>query len=294
MSSIFRRIQCVAALAMLASTPAQAQSRFVSLGHVDLSFYEVTASLVQQTLERLGHNVAMHKGNHSEIYPMLGSGKIDLFVAAWLPNAHGEYWKEYANQTEKVTVLYEDARLYWSVPDYIPATEVSSVADLLKPQVAERMQKAIRGTRPDSGLMIGSKKIFEAYGLGDSGYELVTGKAADWITSFNDNIASQRWFVMPLFQPHFLNKVQKMRILDEPKKIFGGPDEAWMLAHKDLRKNLSKHAWGALQRMSLSIKAVTELDYLVNVRNVPPRDAARHWMASHADTVGYWLQGESE
>ncbi|MEQ1882333.1 MAG: glycine betaine ABC transporter substrate-binding protein, partial [Burkholderiales bacterium] len=117
---------------------------------------------------------------------------------------------------------------------------------------------------------------------------------ADWITSFNDNIASQRWFVMPLFQPHFLNKVQKMRILDEPKKIFGGPDEAWMLAHKDLRKNLSKHAWGALQRMSLSIKAVTELDYLVNVRNVPPRDAARHWMASHADTVGYWLQGESE
>ena len=294
MTPIFRFVLPLATAAVMFASSVHAQSRFVSLGHVDLSFYEVTASLVQQVLERLGHNVAIHKGSHSEIYPMLGSGKIDLFVAAWLPNAHAEYWKEYEDQTEKVTALYEDARLFWSVPDYVPASAVSSVEDLRKPEVAEKMQKIIRGTRADSGLMMGSKKIFDAYALAEAGYALTPGKVADWVANFNDNIAAQRWFVMPLWQPQYLNKVQKMRILAEPKKIFGGADTAWLVARKELRGNLSKHAFGALQRMSLSVKAITELDYLVNVRNVPPREAARNWMAAHADTVSYWLEGESE
>ena len=75
--------------------------------------------------------------------------------------------------------------LYWAVPDYMPAADVRSVADLLKPEVATRMVKTIRGTLPDSGLMHGSKRIFEHYGLGAAGYELVSGPAKEWLDNFN-------------------------------------------------------------------------------------------------------------
>jgi hypothetical protein len=40
------------------------------------------------------------------------------------------------------------------------------------------MQKEIRGTRPDSGLMIGSKKIMEEYRLEEAGYQLATGSTS--------------------------------------------------------------------------------------------------------------------
>lgn len=281
------------ALLLLCSVQANAGG-FVTLGHVDLSFYEVTASLVQQVLERMGSNVAVKKGSHAEVYPLLGKGEVDLFVAAWLPNAHAQYWDEYKDSTVKVVALYEDARLFWAVPDYIPASEVGSVADLRKAQVAEKMQKEIRGPGADSGLMIGSKKIFAEYGLEESGYKLLPGKPADWLANFNEGIAAKRWFVMPLWQPQYLNKANKLRILDEPKKLLGGNDTAWLVAHKDLQSKVDARTWKALQRMSLSVRAVTEMDYMVNVQKMAPRDAARYWIGSHADTVSYWIHPDAD
>jgi glycine betaine/proline transport system substrate-binding protein len=273
---------------------AFAQSRFVTLGHVDISFYEVTAKVVQGVLERLGYTVAVKTGSHAQIYPLLGNGEIDLFVAVWLPGAHASYWEQYKDSSVQVTTLFEDARLFWAVPDYVPATEVKSVADLRKPDVAAKMQKEIRGTHPDSGLMIGSKKIMQEYGLADAGYQLVPNEAAERATNFNDNIAAKRWFVMPLSQPNYLNRLASMRILDEPKQFLGGADKAYLVAHKDFYAKVDKHTWKALQRMSLSVKAVTEMDYLVNVKKLTPEYAARNWMAAHPDTVNYWLQPDPE
>ena len=271
-----------------------AQSRFVTLGYVDLSFYEVTAKVVQSVLERRGYTVAVKTGTHAEIYPLLGKGEVDLFVAVWLPNAHATYWEQYKDSSAIVTTLFEDARLFWSVPDYIPAADVSSVADLRKPEIAARMQKEIRGTRPDSGLMIGSKKIMEEYTLDAAGYRLVPGEPADWIANFEDNIAGKRWFVIPLWQPQYLNRVAKMRILDEPRQLLGAADKAYLVAHKDFQAKVDKQMWKSLQRISLSVKAVTELDYLVNVKKLTPEYAVRNWMAAHADTVNYWLQPDPE
>lgn len=289
-----RRLSSLLAALLMFGFAAHAQARFVALGHVDLSFYEVTANVVQLILERLGYSVGVQKGSHDQIYPLLGQGEVDLFVAAWLPNAHSSYWEQYKDSTTRVTLLYDDARLFWSVPEYIPASAVRSVADLRRPEVAAKMQKEIRGPGADSGLMIGSRNVFVEYGLEESGYRLVAGKPADWIASFNDNIASQRWFVMPLWQPQYLNKTHRLRILKEPKELLGGADRAYLVAHKDFRGKVDKHTWGVLQRMSLSVAAVTEMDYLVNVKKVSPRDAARAWIGAHPDTVTYWLEPEPE
>jgi len=294
MHRIARGFTGLLAALVFACPNAFAQSRSITLGHVDLSFYEVTAKVVQGVLERLGYSVAVKSGSHAEIYPLLGKGDVDLFVAVLLPHAHATYWEQYKDASVKVTTLFEDARLYWSVPDYVPASEVNSVADLLKPEVEAKMQKDIRGTRADSGLMIGSSKIMQEYALADAGYKLIPGKPADWIANFEANIAARRWFVMPLWQPQYLNRVATMRILEEPKQLLGGVDKAYLVAHKDFFANVDKHTRNTLQRISLSIKAVTELDYLVNVKKLTPEYAARNWMAAHPDTVNFWLQPDAD
>ncbi|MBK8019766.1 MAG: glycine/betaine ABC transporter substrate-binding protein [Betaproteobacteria bacterium] len=154
-------------------------------------------------------------------FPKVAVGDVDLFVAAWLPYAHADYWKEYGDRLVKVSTLYEDAQLYWAVPDYVPAEAVRSVADLTRPEVAARMTKTIRGTLPDSGLMIGSRKIFEHYRLSEAGYELVPGPAPEWLANFNARVAAKDWFVMPLWRPQFLNKAHRLRVLDEPQQFLG-------------------------------------------------------------------------
>lgn len=294
MLSIARRLAALLAAFVLACPNAFADSRLVTLGYVDLSFYEVTAKVVQSVLERLGYNVVLKTGSHAEIYPLLGKGEIDLFVAAWLPNAHAPYWDKYKDEAVLVTKLFEDARLFWAVPDYVPATDLGSVADLNKPAVAARMQKQILGTKPDSGLMTGSQKVMQAYALADSGYELVSGNSAERLSNLEENISAKRWFVMPLSQPNYLNRVAKMRALAEPRQLLGGADSAYLAAHKDFQARIDKRIWRVLQRMSLSVKAVTEMDYLVNVNKLTPDYAARNWMAAHPDTVNYWVQPDSD
>ena len=156
----------------------------------------------------------------------------------------------------------------------MPESDVKSVADLKKPEVAAKMVKTIRGTLPDSGLMIGSKKIFDAYGLGESGYELAPGPAKEWLANFNEHIAKQDWFVMPLWQPQYLSKAFKLRVLQEPQQLLGGANTAYLVANKTFAASMPPKQREMLGRIELSVKAVTELDHMVNIGGMTPRAAA--------------------
>jgi glycine betaine/proline transport system substrate-binding protein len=288
---IVSRYMGAAVIAMLFSATS-ANALTIVLGHVNESSYEATAVVIQTVLERIGYNVSIKKGKHSVMYPMLAEGEIDIFVAGSLPNEQATYWEEYKDRLVLVSPLYEDARLFWAVPGYVPASDVKSIADLAKPDVASRMEKTIRGPGADSDLMIRSDKVLQEYGLSQSGYKLSPGKSADWIAAFNANIESGKWFVMPLWQPHYLNEVAKLRILDEPKKLLGKPDTAWLIANKGTRRKIGPVGFGVLQKMELSLRAVTELDYEVNVEKRTPREAGRRWMGMHPYTLEYWLEND--
>jgi glycine betaine/proline transport system substrate-binding protein len=285
------RLCCtVLAAALLAASNANAAT--IVIGHVNLSFYEATAALFKHALERSGYNVVLKKGPHRVMYPLLADGEFDLFVAAWLPNTHQQYWEEYGENLSLVTPLYSDAKLFWAVPDYVPASAVKSVADLAKSEVAAKMHKTIRGPGADSGLMMRSKTLVEEYALSQAGYELAPGKAQDWIAYFNQNIEAQNWFVMPLWQPQYLNKVAKLRILEEPRNILGEADTAWLVAHKSAKRKIATHIYEILERMELTVKWATELDYMISVEKLPPDVAARVWMSRHPYTVEYWIDAE--
>jgi glycine betaine/proline transport system substrate-binding protein len=294
MHFIHRCVAAMAAAVLFAGLSAPARADSVNLGHVNVSFYEATANVIGLLLERSGWNVALKSGSHSNIYPQIANGEVDLFVAAWLPYAHANYWKEYQANLVQLGPLFEDAKLYWAVPAYVPDSAVKSVADLKKPEVAEKMVKTIRGTLPDSGLMIGSKKIVAHYGLADAGYELVPGTNKEWLDNFNERIAKGEWFVMPLWQPQYLNRAFKLRVLEEPEQLLGAANTAYLIANKEFAAKLSKKQRGMLGRIELSLKAVTEMDYWVNVEKMTPREAARRWIGSHPTTVTYWIQGTEE
>ena len=287
------RYLIAAAIALLFSATS-AHALTVVLGHINESSYEATAVVIQTILERLGYNVAVKTGAHGVLYPMLAEGEIDIFVAASLPNEHAAEWEEYKDNLVLVTPLYEGATRFWAVPDYIPATAVKSVADLAKPAVAAKMDKLIRGPDADSTLMIRSAEIVKQYDLAPAGYKLAPGNTGDWIAAFNANIESGKWFVMPLWQPHYLNKVADLRVLDEPKKVLGEADTVWLIANKATKRKMGAVGFGVLQKMELSVRAVTEIDYAVNVEGRSPRDAGRRWMGMHPYTVEYWLENDAK
>jgi len=271
------------------AVPARAGGGPVVLGQINISFYAVTAAVVHEVLQRLGHEVEVKTGSHGQIFPMLGQGEVDLLVAAWLPSAHADYWNKYGGDAVQLGALYSNAQLYWAVPPYVPEAMVSRIADLKKPEVAGKMVKTIRATAPDSGLTIGSGRIMTHYRLAEAGYELLPGNRDQWVAHLEENLAAERWFVMPFFRPNYLNLMADMRILEEPQKLLGEASNGTLVAHRNFVSRMPQSTTDVLGRIQLGLDAVAQMDRMVNIDKMSPRDAARAWMEQNRAVVDVWF-----
>lgn len=293
---IIRKAALPLLVAFSAVTPAHAAKPLdppkqpITLGQVGLSFYAVTGGIVQELLERAGHAVTVVEGSHAEIFPKLGAGAVDLLAAAWLPGGHASLYEPVKSVTFRLAPLYDEARFFWVVPAYVPASEVASISDLAKPEVKAKLPARIVSLPEATGLTQGARRVMDAYGLTDAGYELVAASPAEWLGTFRDAVADKRWVVFPLWQPHWVNAAYDVRRLDEPKNAYGASDTAYLLGHERLKDKLAPETLKLLSGIRLSVEAVTEMDRLVNVDGKSPREAARIWMAAHPDAVSDWAK----
>jgi glycine betaine/proline transport system substrate-binding protein len=278
-----------AALAASAGTPALAQDKVV-LGRISLSFYAVTGEVVQSVLERLGHKVEVKEGTHDVIFPLLAKGEVDLLNAAWLPNAHRVYWERHQQDLAELGTLYEGAQLYWAVPDYVPQGAARSAADLAQPEVAAKMDKTIRSIGAGAGITINSKKAVTEYGLDAAGYSVAAGTPKEWVDNFAAAHRENRWLVMPLWRPQYLNKAYALRVLEDPKGALGSADRAVLVGNRAARERLPKRTLEVLSRVRIPVDDVTAMDYAVNVEKKSAAEAAKAWMSANAATVEGWLR----
>ncbi|ESA37916.1 glycine betaine abc transporter substrate-binding protein [Leptolyngbya sp. Heron Island J] len=276
----------IALLVPMAAYAAEATN--IQLGQVGLSFYAVKGGVVQELLERDGYTVEVTEGSHAEIFPMLGEGDVDILAATWLPNGHAALYEPVQDVTFPIAPLYEDARFFWVVPSYVPEDEVNSIADLTDPDVRANFPDQITSLPEATGLTTGGRRVVEAYGLDEAGYELVAAPPADWLSTFEDAIAAGTWVVFPLWQPQWVNAAYDVRALEEPLNAYGDPDSAYLLGHKGLADKLSPESLERLSNVRLSVEDVTEMDRMVNVDGLTPREAARTWMDTNQETVESW------
>ncbi len=264
--------------------------RPIILGQVSLSFYAVTGAVVHEVLKRLGHSVEVRQGPHEEMFPLLGQGAIDLMAAAWLPEAHAAYWARYGAGAEEVAKLYDGARFFWAVPDYVPQSEVTSIADLAKPSVARRMTKPIQGIGTGATITTVSQKAVGEYGLDAVGYSLRPGTPAEWTGAYDAAVAERRWIVFPTWAPQYLNRGGKLRPLQDPRGVLGGINHAALVGPRDRLQVIPPATRAVLARIDLGLDGVTEMDWLVNVEKKTPREAARVWIKDNQSRVAGWLK----
>ena len=262
----------------------------IILGRIDESFHQVAAAVVEEVLLRMGHTVEVREGPHPEMYPLLERGELQLFADSWLPGGHGSYWEQIRDRVVEVTPLFEGARFFWAVPDYVPAGQVAALPDLTRPEVIERMATlVVQGTTPGAGLTMRSQQLVRDYGLDEAGWSHEIGDLQAIIRTVNERIAAGDWFVTPLWQPQYLNEVHDLRPLDDPRGVFPPPDRASLVAHRGAFDRLPERTRDVLRRIRYTIADVNAMDGAVNLDGLDPLAAARAWMDRHPDDVRAWL-----
>lgn len=234
-------------------------TRAIRVGHIDLSFHDAAAREVEKILVAHGHAIERSAYPHEEMYRRMGRGEVDVMVSAWLPASHGAYLAPFEHEVTKVTVLYEPYCI-WGVPDYVPASDIASVADLLKHPAIERMEKLIQGINPGAGISRFSKAIVEQYGLDKAGYEFRTGTEEQCFGRFMSAVEDRRWVIIPLWHPQWLHHRYKIRELIEPKGLLGGQDKATLIVRNDAKALIGEAALSELANLHLGNARVSELD----------------------------------
>jgi glycine betaine/proline transport system substrate-binding protein len=277
----------VAALSFPSGVSAMT-SRPVRLATINLSFYAVTAAIVQRALEAMGHQVELADGPHDQMYPRVAAGEFDLFTAAWLPTGHGPLWRAHKASLTTIGTLYRNARFFLAVPNSLPA-DIRTIADLARPDVASRMNKTIQTIGPAAGISVLAARAVDHYALAPRGYAVRPGQPAEWRTAIERAFTDSPWTVMPLWMPLFANEQYDLRILDDPDAVFGMPDDAHLVAHVDALRTLPAETLGRLARIDLGVDTVSTLDQLLGQSGNTPLAVADRWVAENRNRFAQWV-----
>jgi glycine betaine/proline transport system substrate-binding protein len=213
-------------------------------------------------------------------------GDVDLMLGAWLPVTHAAYYARFKNEMDDLGVIYTGAKIGWAVPDYVPESEVSSIADLNKPEVKSKLNATIQGIEPGAGEMVASEKAMKDYDL--AGYNLIRASEAGMLTAVSRAYQSKSWIVATVWSPHWLWQKYKMRYLKDPKGVLGGDEQIRGFASKQFAQKYPR-ANTFIRHYKLTLSDVEAIELDGNATN-DWNAAAKKFVDSHPEKVKAWLQ----
>lgn len=232
--------------------------------------------------DELGREVELMEAPISEQYQGIADGRIDVMLMSWQPATHAPFLKRIGNRVEHLGVLYDGARLGWAVPDYVPADDVDSIADLA--DHADAFSHRVVGIDPDAGLTRLSEEAREHYGLDD--FELITGSGPEMTERLTAAVDREEWVVVTAWNPHWIFAAHDLRYLRDPGAMLGGAERVHALARSGFYADEPEVA-RLLARMYLDLPSLEQALLIMEQRG--RNEAVTHYLDNHSDHVDHWL-----
>lgn len=274
--------------ATLLSFPGQAQEKKINIGWTAWSDAEAVTKLAQKILQdRMGYEVELTLADIGIQYQGVASGKLDGMLMSWQPITHEAYLEKVGLEIDDLGPMYTRAKLGWVVPTYVPEDEVSSIEDLKKPEVQEKLGGKIQGIDPGAGLMQASEKALEEYGL--EGYELISASDATMLAAVDRATSRDEWIVATSWSPHWMFAKWDLRYIDDPKGVLGGLESVNKIVRKDFYQD-HPDVYEFLNRMVLPIGDVEAI--MAEAQDSSFEEAVDNYIAANEARVNYWVTGE--
>ena len=270
------------------SLPSSASARpTLRLGWSPWADAEVVSLIAQSVIQQAYDvNVERVLADIGIQYASLARGDLDLMLMAWLPLTHRDYFRRVRERVVDFGSMYS-GRLGWVVPEYVPASELSSIPDLRDPSLAARFENRVQGIDPGSGLNQASALALKTYLLKD--LELVSSSSAAMTAVLDQAIRQQRWVIVTSWTPHWMFARYQLRFLQDPERVFGGIEWIHALGRPQLDLEMQDIA-GFLTRFHLPDQEMSDLLLQANDRTAEA--AVEDYIDSHQARVRYWITGE--
>jgi glycine betaine/proline transport system substrate-binding protein len=242
-------------------------------------------NLWQLLLEDRGYEVSQTDLEVGALYSGVAEGDLDLFLDAWLPATHEDYWDQFGDQIEDLGTWFGEAPLTWTVPAYVD--EVNSIADLQGN--ADMFDGQVVGIEPGSGLMrISGETVMPTYGL-EGEYELVESSTPAMLAELERAINNEEPVLVTLWEPHYAYGQWDLKNLEDPEGALGEPDGIHSIARPGFGEDFPEVAtW--LQNFQIDGQSLAELEVSINeAGDGNELEGARTWLEDNRDVVEPWF-----
>lgn len=315
----FAKIVAVCTLA-LAASPAAAVER-VAIGVPSWTGAQAIANLIAVVVEeRIGGEAEMVPGNNAAIFQAMdqGKGDIDVHPDVWLPNQES-FTNKYVKEAGTVTLSdnhYVGNQGFCVTKDFAAANNITDIADLGRPEVAEKMDSDGNGKgemwigAPGwASANVNEVKVRDYQLL--SFIEPVRAEESVKTARIKDAIAKGEGYAFYCYEPHAIWAMFDVVMISEPPY---DPDKYKMLQPSDSADwydesfVASKDAFKAVQvafSNSLKDRSPAIADFLANMQldatdvswfafqiagnGRDAREVASEWVAQNSARVDGWL-----
>jgi glycine betaine/proline transport system substrate-binding protein len=285
------------ALGFTFATPSPAQAAScadkptIKVGWVAWAENKFEAKLLKKVLEdRLDCKVKLSLMQIGVEYKSVAEGNMDVMLEAWYPDTHKAYRQKLGLQVWSMGPLFTGAVNGWAVPDYIPKSKLNSMADLKKPEVAEKLDHTIQGIDPGAGLMQLSHKALKAYGLdkGDAKYRIMNASGPAMTAALARAEKRHDWIVVTLWTPHWAFGRWDLRMLKDPKGSLGAAQHSDKLVRTGFYQEYPK-ASGMVSRMQIPLDTLQK--YMYQGEDTSYDQAVQQFMDDNPKVIDYWVKG---
>lgn len=258
-----------------------AEKKTVKLGYVNWSEGIAMTNLAAAVIEdQMGYKVTLTMADVAPVFTSVASGNTDAFMDVWLPTTHEDYMKKYGDKLEDLGVSYENAMIGLAVPSYVP---INSIDELNANK--DQFGGEIIGIDSGAGIMNATDKAIADYGLN---YTLLPGSGPTMTAALKKAIDAKKPIVVTGWKPHWMFSRWDLKVLEDPKGVYGAAENIHIVTRKDLSKDMPEVV-DFLKNFKLSEKQLGDLMGAIEDKGGEPLDVARAWAKEHPDLIKSWV-----
>lgn len=229
--------------------------------------------------EEMGYDVELTQADPGVIYAAVADGDQDLFLDAWLPNTHADYWEQYGDSLENLGTTFGYGVTGLVVPSYV---EIDSIEELNS--IADDLDGKITGIGTGAGITKNTDIAIEEYDL-----ELVQVNSSGpaMTAALADAIDQGEPIVVTGWKPHWMFGRFDLKVLEDPLGVYP-IDGMRKVARPGFSEDMPEVA-DLLKNFSMTEDQLLSLMLAIDESDDDALDVASDWMRDNGPLVDSWI-----
>ncbi len=227
----------------------------------------------------MGYEVELTQADPGVIYAAVADGDQDLFLDAWLPNTHADYWDQYGDTLENLGTTFGFGVTGLVVPAYM---DIDSIEELNS--MADALDGEITGIGTGAGITKNTNIAIEEY---DLDLAQVNSSGPAMTAALADAVEAGEPIVVTGWKPHWKFGRYDLKVLEDPRGVY--PIDGMRKVARPGFSNSMPEVSDFLVNFSMTEDQLLSLMLAIDDSDESALEVAYAWKRDNAPLVESWL-----